>query len=114
MEQACLYLTEKRYPDDCTATRKRQKAKKFAVIDGELFYRPKVDQVRFYIRNSTRILLSSHEIVGEVHPREKGATKDCAGIPPISGHMGIKRTVARVKERFAWKGVVQDVQQIVS
>ena len=40
MEQACLYLTEKRYPDDCTATRKRQirqKAKKFAVIDGELF-----------------------------------------------------------------------------
>ena len=47
-----LYLTEKRYPDDCTATRKRQirqKAKKFAVIDGELFYRPKVDQVRFYV-----------------------------------------------------------------
>ena len=33
------------------------------------------------IRNSTRILLSSHEIVGEVHPREKGATKDCAGMP---------------------------------
>ena len=71
------------------------------------------------IRNSTRILLSSHEIVGEVHPREKGATKDCAGMPcrPYvrgSGHMGIKRTVARVKERFAWKGVVQDVQQIVS
>ena len=35
MEQACLYLTEKRYPDDCTATRKRQigqKAKKFAVM----------------------------------------------------------------------------------
>ena len=47
------------------------------------------------IRNSTRILLFSREIVGEVHPREKGATKDCAGMPPISGHMGIKRTVAR-------------------
>ena len=27
------------------------------------------------------VLLSSHEIVGEVHPREKGATKDCAGMP---------------------------------
>ena len=35
-------------------------------------------------------------------------------VDPMSWHMGIKRTVARVKERFAWKGVVQDVQQIVS
>ena len=28
--------------------------------------------------------------------------------------MGIKKTVAGIKERFAWKGVFRDVQHIVS
>ena len=28
--------------------------------------------------------------------------------------MGIKKTVAQIKERFAWKGVFRDVQHIVS
>ena len=35
-------------------------------------------------------------------------------VDPTSGHMGVKRTIARIKERFAWKGMYQDVQQIVS
>ena len=35
-------------------------------------------------------------------------------IDPTSGHMGVKKTVARVKERFTWKGVYQDVEKIVS
>ena len=48
VELACLYLQEKRYPEDCSATRKRQirqRAKKFSVVDGELFYRHAGGQV---------------------------------------------------------------------
>ena len=35
-------------------------------------------------------------------------------VDPTSGHMGVKKTVARIRERFAWKGILHDVQQIVS
>ena len=34
---------------------------------------------------------------------------------PTSGHMGLKKkTVARIAERFAWKGMTKDVKRIVS
>ena len=48
VEQACRYLQEKSYPDDCSAARKRQirqRAKKFSVVDGEVFYRSGGGQV---------------------------------------------------------------------
>lgn len=32
---------------------------------------------------------------------------------PTSGHMGIKRTMYRVTERFFWKGVAKDVEKFV-
>ena len=35
-------------------------------------------------------------------------------VDPTSGHMGIRKTVARVKERFTWKGVYKDVEAVVS
>ncbi len=31
-----------------------------------------------------------------------------------SGHLGFRRTLARITERFTWKGVVKDAQEIVS
>ena len=33
---------------------------------------------------------------------------------PTSGHVGVKKTIARIKERFTWKGLVEDVKNIVS
>ena len=33
---------------------------------------------------------------------------------PTSGHLGFRRTLARITERFLWKGVVKDSQDIVS
>ena len=48
VELACRYLQEKSYPDDCSAARKRQirqRAKKFSIVDGELFYKNGGDQV---------------------------------------------------------------------
>ena len=40
-------------------------------------------------------------------------TKACH-VDPTSGHLGVKKTVGRVKERFMWKGVWSDVRNIVS
>ena len=31
-----------------------------------------------------------------------------------SGHMGVKRTSHRVLERFFWKGVIKDIEIMVS
>ena len=33
---------------------------------------------------------------------------------PTSGHMGSKRTLARITERFMWPGVSKDVNHLVS
>ena len=32
---------------------------------------------------------------------------------PMSGHMGTTRTTYKIKERFMWKGMVKDVQNMV-
>ena len=32
---------------------------------------------------------------------------------PTSGHMGSKRTLARITERFMWPGVTKDVNSLV-
>ena len=42
LEEAYVYLTEKKYPSDCSDVRKRvirKKSQKFVVKDGELFYK---------------------------------------------------------------------------
>ena len=53
LDEVYLYIVEKRYSKECTATRKRQirkKAEKFVVNDGELFYLSRKDkQVSFII-----------------------------------------------------------------
>jgi len=28
---------------------------------------------------------------------------------PTSGHLGVKKTIARISERFMWTGIVKDV-----
>ncbi len=35
-------------------------------------------------------------------------------LDPTSGHMGVKRTLSRITDRFMWPGVVKDVEQLVS
>lgn len=32
---------------------------------------------------------------------------------PTSGHLGVKRTIMRVRERFAWKGINKEVAELV-
>ena len=47
VDELYLYIVEKRYSKECTATRKREirkKAEKFVVNDGELFYLSRKDK----------------------------------------------------------------------
>ena len=34
-------------------------------------------------------------------------------VDPTAGYMGKTRTICRIKERFMWKGIVKDVQDMV-
>ena len=34
-------------------------------------------------------------------------------VDPTSGHMGVKRTVRRIGERFHWHGLYKDVEEMV-
>ena len=34
-------------------------------------------------------------------------------VDPTSGHLGITKSVSRIKERFMWKGVWKDVKDMV-
>ena len=38
--------------------------------------------------------------------------KDCH-MHPTSGHMGVKRTLSRIIDRFMWAGVTRYVEQLV-
>ena len=52
IEQACIYLMEKTYPEGCTLNRKRQirkRAEKLHIVNGELYYAPKDRQVYSYM-----------------------------------------------------------------
>lgn len=33
---------------------------------------------------------------------------------PTSGHLGFRKTLSRITERFTWRGVVKDAQEMVS
>ena len=33
-------------------------------------------------------------------------------VDPTSGHLGVRKTVGRIRERFMWKGVWNDVKKM--
>ena len=83
VELACLYLQEKSYPADCTASKKRhirQRAKKFSIVDRELFYKPSADgkvnlQLLCMHEEAIAVLLPYtilvYTVAGEVYPGQK-------------------------------------------
>ena len=38
----------------------------------------------------------------------------CCHSDITSGHLGIAKTVARIKEQYMWKGIIQDVKDLVT
>eukprot|EP00731_Ephydatia_muelleri_P000953 Em0001g953a len=101
VDHVYLYLRDSAYPKQCSPSMKRQirlRSKKFELRNGELYYRLGERDVVRYIQNQTE----QHKIALACHA------------DPISGHVGVKKTIARIKERFTWKGLVEDVKNIVS
>ena len=47
------------------------------------------------------------------HKEKEQILEDCH-CDATSGHMGIKKTLARITERFIWAGVAEDVCSLVS
>ena len=45
---------------------------------------------------------------------ERSRIVDSCHTDPTSGHLGIKKTVARISERFIWPGIIRDVNELVS
>ena len=34
-------------------------------------------------------------------------------VDPTAGHMGVNKTICKISERFMWKGIVNDVKNLV-
>ena len=49
-----------------------------------------------------------------VNTKERAKILDACHKDPTSGHMGSKKTLARITERFMWPGVEKDVKCLVS
>ena len=47
------------------------------------------------------------------HDEQQKISRSCH-VDPTSGHLGIKKTLSRITERFMWPGVSKDVELLVS
>ncbi|KAL5497543.1 hypothetical protein EMCRGX_G014031 [Ephydatia muelleri] len=104
VEEAYQYLRRKSYPAGASEGRKRcirRKAAKFVLKNGELFFKKmnkgKESEIRYVVNTEEqqRILHGCHN-------------------DPTAGHMGVKRTLIRINERFRWPGMVKDMTNMVA
>ena len=49
-----------------------------------------------------------------INQRERKKILFACHVDETSGHMGVTRTLARIKERYMWHGMVKDVKEMVS
>ena len=94
------YLLTKSYPHNIDAKMKRSIRRRSSLLtfeNGDILVRRKNRRVKV-ITNSTdrcRILEACHSA-------------------PTSGHFGVTKTRKKVSERFYWKGMMQQIKQLVS
>lgn len=105
VEQVYAYLTHSQYPAACDKNQKRvirKKATRFVVRDGELYYK----------------LLKKNKVVGTVRyiqsKSERRKILNACHVDPTSGHLGVTKTIYRLRERFMWQGYVKDIEQMVA
>ena len=48
-----------------------------------------------------------------IDPQERKKILESCHKHPTSGHMGWKRTLSRITERFIWPGITKDVKKLV-
>ena len=114
----------------------RRKAKKFVLQCGDLLYIKKIKQ-RFanrqlyaciyiqYVHTQLHAYSYIHTMHTHAHisllqvryitnPAEKQRILQACHHDPTSGHMGSKRTLAHITERYIWPGIGKDVYAWVS
>ena len=128
LDKAYIYLTEGRYPNGCKGNEKRvirRKAAKFVTRDGELLYKKTVrrlggKKVCIFIQILRVFSITHFTADGGTDPvyirtrDEQIRILRACHSDPTSGHLGFRRTLARINERFVWKGIVKDCQEMVS
>ena len=115
--KAYMYITDRTYPAGATANVIRNKSKKFAVRNGEIFYRivtrgQSKYSSRWFASNGmyTSCPQSSIEVTYiRNKEEEQQILKACHLDLLTSGHMGFKRTIRRITERYIWPAVARDV-----
>ena len=66
-----------------------------------------------YIKFKTCTMQVVHEVMYIRSSEERQQIMRACHVEPTSGHMGMKRTIHRITERFFWKGVTKDVEHMV-
>lgn len=106
------YLLRTTYPDGFSKGDKRRlrsKASNFSIVDGTLFYQVKqckMDSQKERHVNKRQVLLNvadQNKILNELH-----GSKECGG------HLGVKKTVHKVEQRYFWSNMSIDVKNFVA
>jgi hypothetical protein len=92
--------TEYDYPEQASKNLNRsirKRAENIKVVNGDLMYVKKKGP-------EVRIVRSTEE--------QKSILRMCHS-DPTSGHFGVKKTINRIRERFYWKGLYRDAEDVV-
>lgn len=115
MEDAVLYLEEKRYRADCPPNRKRairKKCKKLKLDHGEILYEKKLGQVSYTVSQKVNaFMIQWVKYIKSLDERQR-IMRFCH-CDPTSGHLGEKKTYHRIIERYTWKGIMKCVKEMV-
>ena len=125
VENAFVYLTKKTYPPGSSKNDKRtirRKAERLTERDGEIFYKKRggstvsllILAIGIIVRIKTaKYLYLMMQVRLIVNSDEKQKILDSCRTHPTSGHLGVRRTLSRITERFMWAGVTKDVIRMV-
>ena len=97
-----------------------KKAAMFVIREGVMYKKEGLSTYAAWAlsQNNSLFILRVNLQVVEVqlvrNRREQLKILEACHFEPTAGHMGEKRTIARITERFIWSGVVNDVKEMAS
>ena len=93
----------------------RRKAGRLCIVNGEIMYKKKVGQVNICKHSKNEEYeLKRHKVRYVTDKKERLRIVQPCHSDPTSGHLGIKKTLTRINERFIWPGITRNVHEVVS
>jgi len=126
LEDVYLFLTKKQYREGMTQNQKRiirRGATNFRTVDGKLVCTKKLKGTNEVGLNVKKVLaicilffvcIQVHEVRYIRERKEQLRIVHACHEDKTSGHLGYRKTLARITERFMWKGLSKDAKEIVS